>query len=141
LEYALAAKTGWEEYVKKVADVYNSLPQEERNKTGIICFGFGQAGAIDLLGKKYDLPDSICVNNNYYLWGEKNDLNYSELIAVAPDWMDNKTVYSLFQGSVTLVDCVINKYGPGFLRLTNLYIVRNLFFKMKAVWPSLKVYK
>jgi hypothetical protein len=64
LEYALSAKTGWEEYVERVAVVYNNLPSEEKNKTGIICFTFGQAGAINLLGKKYNLPDCICAHNN-----------------------------------------------------------------------------
>jgi 4-amino-4-deoxy-L-arabinose transferase-like glycosyltransferase len=140
LEYALSAKTGWEENVKRIAGVYNKLPGEEKNKTGIICFTFGQAGAINLLGKKYNLPDCICVNNSYYLWGQKKDFNYEELIVAAPEWMDEAGVFGRFQGSVNIVDCVVNNYAPGFLRVTNLYIIKNINFKLKTVWPSLKMY-
>jgi hypothetical protein len=75
-----------------------------------------------------------------FLCGEKKDLNYEELIVVAPSWIDNATIFSRFQGSVSKVDCVLNNYAPGFMRVTNLYIVKNMNLKLKTVWPSLKVY-
>jgi hypothetical protein len=54
--------------------------------------------------------------------------------------MDEAGVFGRFQGSVNNVDCVVNNYAPGFLRVTNLYIIKNINFKLKTVWPSLKMY-
>jgi hypothetical protein len=68
----MADRLGWEERVKAVADVYNSLSDEEKKKTSIFASYYGFAGAIDLLGKKYGLPDVLCSHLSYYLWGYGN---------------------------------------------------------------------
>src|SRR3954454_13613675 len=48
-----ADEFGWEEMTRKVGDVYNALPPEQRVKTAIFANGYGQAGAIDFFGAKY----------------------------------------------------------------------------------------
>jgi Dolichyl-phosphate-mannose-protein mannosyltransferase len=63
---------GWEEMVSAVAKAYYSLPPEERAKAAIYAQHFGQAGAVDLFGKKYGLPDAICGHQNYWLWGPRD---------------------------------------------------------------------
>lgn len=35
----------------------------------IFAGNYGEAGAVDLLGKKHGLPDAISSHNSYYLWG------------------------------------------------------------------------
>jgi len=60
---------GWQEMVEKVAAVYNSLPPEERQKTGIYASNYGEAGAIDFFGAKYGLPKAISGHQSYFLWG------------------------------------------------------------------------
>ncbi len=63
---------GWEEMTAKVAEVYNSLTPEEREKAAIFANNYGEAGAIDFFGKKYGLPKAICNHQSYYLWGPRN---------------------------------------------------------------------
>jgi hypothetical protein len=63
---------GWEEMTAKVAEVYHSLPPEEREKAAIFANNYGEAGAIDLFGKKYGLPKAISNHQSYYLWGPGN---------------------------------------------------------------------
>ncbi len=63
---------GWEEMVAAVAKAYNSLPPEERAKTAIFGQSFAQAGAVDLFGPKYGLPNAISGHQNYWLWGPRN---------------------------------------------------------------------
>jgi len=41
---------GWEEMVQTVASVYNSMPSEQRAKTGILAGNYWEAGAIDFFG-------------------------------------------------------------------------------------------
>jgi hypothetical protein len=62
---------GWPEMVWEVAKVYNSLPSEQRAKTGILAGTYGDAGAIDFLGPRLGLPKSISGHQNYYLWGPR----------------------------------------------------------------------
>ena len=60
---------GWEGMVETVAKVYRSLPPEDQDGCLIYVRNYGQAGAIDFLGKYYGLPKASCGHNNYWLWG------------------------------------------------------------------------
>jgi 4-amino-4-deoxy-L-arabinose transferase-like glycosyltransferase len=57
---------GWPELTKTVADIYASIPAEERSRTGIIVGNYGEAGAINLYGPAYGLPPVISGTNS--LW-------------------------------------------------------------------------
>ena len=63
---------GWPEMVATVAQVYNSLPPEERAHAGILAGNYGEAGAIDFFGPRYGLPKSISAHQNYYYWGYRD---------------------------------------------------------------------
>jgi hypothetical protein len=62
---------GWEEMVAATAQVYKSLPPEQRGKAGILAGTYGDAGAIDFFGPRYGLPKSISPHQNYYYWGPR----------------------------------------------------------------------
>ncbi len=62
---------GWQELAEKTAGVYNSLPPDEREKAGIFASNYGEAGAIDFYGAKYNLPKSISPHQSYFLWGSR----------------------------------------------------------------------
>jgi hypothetical protein len=62
---------GWEEMVRAVASVYNSMPPEQRAETGILAGNYGEAGAIDFFGSHYGLPNAISAHQNYYFWGSR----------------------------------------------------------------------
>ena len=64
-----ADQFGWEEMTQVVAQAWRALPAEERSRTAILAADYGEAGAIDLLGRKYGLPHAISGHQNYYLWG------------------------------------------------------------------------
>lgn len=63
---------GWEEMVEKVGKVYNDLPPEERARTAIYGGNYGEAGAIDFFGAKYNLPKAISGHQSYWMWGPRN---------------------------------------------------------------------
>ncbi len=60
---------GWPEMAETIAGVWRSLPEEDRRKTAVYVYNYGEAGAIDLFGRKLGLPPAICAHNNYFLWG------------------------------------------------------------------------
>lgn len=60
---------GWKERVEAVAEVYNSLPAKERERTVIYSGWYGPAGAVDLFGPKLGLPHAVSGHLTYHMWG------------------------------------------------------------------------
>jgi len=69
LHQHFADRLGWPEMVATVAQVYNNLDEEEKAKACILTGNCGEAGAIWVLGDKYNLPKPISGHLQYYLWG------------------------------------------------------------------------
>jgi hypothetical protein len=60
---------GWPDLVEAVARIYIALPPEEQAVTGILTGNYGEAGAINLYGPAYGLPQAISGVNSYWLRG------------------------------------------------------------------------
>jgi 4-amino-4-deoxy-L-arabinose transferase-like glycosyltransferase len=60
---------GWPELVETVAGIYDSLPAEDQRQAGILTGNYGEAGAINLYGPAYGLPEAISGVNSYWLRG------------------------------------------------------------------------
>jgi hypothetical protein len=74
-EYALSnsgdlrEEIGWDELVRTVASIRDSLPAEQRDHLGITTGNYGEYGAIEILGSSYGLPAPIGTTNSEYLRG------------------------------------------------------------------------
>ena len=66
-----ADQFGWEEIVAKVNEAYLKLPPQERPGCAIFAQDYGQAGAIDFLGRRHGLPPALSGHQTYYLWGPR----------------------------------------------------------------------
>lgn len=71
LHQILADRIGWEEKVQLVVNAFNSLSDKEKKEPIIAAGNYGQAGAIELFGKPFNLPSVACAHNNYYLWSKE----------------------------------------------------------------------
>jgi 4-amino-4-deoxy-L-arabinose transferase-like glycosyltransferase len=60
---------GWPELVETVAGIYATLPATDRSQAGILTGNYGEAGAINLYGPAYGLPQAISGINSYWLRG------------------------------------------------------------------------
>ena len=65
----LREEIGWEDYVKAVAGVRDSLPPEQRANVGVVVRNYGEQGAIETLGPAYHLPPPISGTNSAWLRG------------------------------------------------------------------------
>jgi hypothetical protein len=63
----LREEIGWDELVRSVAAVRDSLPPEQQASYGILDGNYGEAGAIEMLGPPYHLPAPISLTNSAYL--------------------------------------------------------------------------
>jgi hypothetical protein len=66
-----ADRFGWHVLVEQVTAIYNALPPQERAVTGIFAGNYGEASAINILGKPYGLPTAISGHQNYWIWGPR----------------------------------------------------------------------
>lgn len=65
----LREEIGWDELVKNVAAIRDSLPVEQRDNFGIVVGNYGEQGAIESLGPAYQLPPPISGTNSAWLRG------------------------------------------------------------------------
>jgi 4-amino-4-deoxy-L-arabinose transferase-like glycosyltransferase len=68
-----ADQFGWQEIVDETAVAWNQLTPAERQdeNCGIFAQDYGQAGAIDFLGRNYGLPRSLSGHQTWFLWGPR----------------------------------------------------------------------
>ena len=66
-----ADQFGWQEIVDETAVAWNRLSPEERKDCGIFGQDYGQAGAIDFLGRRYGLPAALSGHQTFFLWGPR----------------------------------------------------------------------
>ncbi len=60
---------GWEEQVATVARVYHTLPAEQREQAVVVAGNYGEAGALDFYGPRYDLPEVVSPAGSYWFFG------------------------------------------------------------------------
>ncbi len=62
----LSATVGWPDFTRQVAGIASTLPLTERERLVIYTGDYGAAGAIDLYGPAYRLPEAISGQNNIW---------------------------------------------------------------------------
>jgi hypothetical protein len=65
----LREEIGWEELVKTVAGIRDSLPAEQQKNVGVLVGNYGEGGAVEILGRAYHLPMPISMTNSAWLRG------------------------------------------------------------------------
>jgi len=65
----LREEIGWEQLVRNVASIRDSLPPDQQAHLGIAVGNYGEQGAIEILGPAYHLPPPISTTNSAWLRG------------------------------------------------------------------------
>ena len=66
----LGEEVGWPKFVATVSGAWRSLPADQRAHTVIFTQNYGEAGAVDLLGRKLGLPRAYSGHNAFSEWGK-----------------------------------------------------------------------
>src|SRR5229473_2649186 len=131
-----ADQFGWEEMVAAVNQAYQRLTPEERPGCGIFAQDYGQAGAIDFLGRRYGLPPALSGHQTYYLWGPRG---YSGNCLIVLD--DSREVLEgLFEHVEYVGKSSDNPYALE--REIPVFICRDAKFgSLAELWPRLKKWR
>jgi 4-amino-4-deoxy-L-arabinose transferase-like glycosyltransferase len=61
---------GWPKFIETVSQAWQSVPAAQRVHAVIFTDNYGEAGAIDLLGKSHGLPRAYSGHNGFSEWGQ-----------------------------------------------------------------------
>ena len=126
---------GWDALVAEVARVVDTLPPQERAEARIFAQNYGEAGAISLLGRRYDLPRVLSAHNSYFLWGT-GGWDGDVLVILGGDEDDNRQVCRDLRkvGEVRCGHCMpYEDRNP-------VYVCRGFTKPFAEIWPAIKKY-
>lgn len=133
-----ADQFGWNEIVAETAVAWSQLTPDERKdeNCGIFAQDYGQAGAIDFLGRKYGLPKSLSGHQTWFLWGPRG---YSGNCMIVLD--DRREKLEQFWSDVQYVGTSAdNSYALE--KEIPIFICRGAKFGTLAnLWPELKKWR
>jgi hypothetical protein len=126
---------GWEEQVKLVDSVYQSLSPSEKNNCVLWAENYGEAGALKILGKKYNLPNPISRHGSFWTWGFGSK--------DAEVWIslgnEKESVEYAFE-DVELIKIINHKYAIGEENGIPLYICRKPKIDIEKWWKDYEEY-
>ncbi|HEY6430058.1 MAG TPA: glycosyltransferase family 39 protein [Acidimicrobiales bacterium] len=133
----LSATVGWHDFVGQIAQVAQGLPPGERAHLVIFTGDYGAAGAIDLWGDQYGLPQAISGHNSYWWWGPAGARDGATTIAVDLSRPYLLTIFS----SVTAAGSVSTPGGVWTEeRGDPIWICRDQKVSWSEAWPAAKHY-
>ncbi|MBW8880754.1 MAG: glycosyltransferase family 39 protein [Asticcacaulis sp.] len=136
LPQVFADMHGWPDMAAKVAQVYWSLPAQDRAKAVFFGSNYGEAAAIDVYGRHLGLPPAVSGHNNYFLWGPRgHDGSVVIIIGGTPEQ------YASLFGSVTLAGRTDSPYAMPYETNQPIYVLRDMKPPLQTYWPETKHYQ
>lgn len=127
---------GWEEFTAEIARIYNGLSPEEKSRCAIYVRNYGEAGAIDVLGRRYGLPRAISGHNTYWIWGPGSATG-EVLLMVGGSPEEEGSSFESFERVGSTPD---HPYSMPYERNRPIYLGRKLKIPMSEAWARAKVF-
>ena len=124
---------GWPELVDEVAKASERLRPEERRKAVVFGQNYGEAAAVEVLGRGRGLPRVISGHNNYWLWGP-GDWDGEVMIIIGGDAPDNAAYFE----SVERVGVWNHPYAMPYERGLDISIARRFKPPLASAWEGLR---
>lgn len=128
---------GWDSMVKIIAGVYQKLSPEEQSECVIFAGNYGEASAIDFLGKKYNLPGAISGHNNYWLWGPGDKSAEVIIFFGGPSEERLEGLFKYVEKAATFT-C---QYCMPYENNTPVYLCKDPRINIKNIWSRFKHYE
>ncbi len=122
---------GWEEQVALVDSIYQTLSGEEKKNCIIWAENYGEAGALNYLGRKYNLPKPVCKHGSFWLRGPGS--NNGE---IAVSIGNEKNAVEFFFEETILIKMIKHPYAIDEENNIPLYLCRKPKITLKEYWPK-----
>jgi hypothetical protein len=130
-----ADRQGWEVFVAAVARAWDRLTPEQRQVAVVFTGNYGEAGAIEHLGRAHGLS-AISGHNNYWLWGPGDRTGEVMLMLTRSRARLEQRCAQVEQlGETECGDCMpYENHVP-------IFVCRGLKPSLSELWPQLKHYE
>jgi hypothetical protein len=128
-----ADQFGWEELTGTVAGIYLGLSGADKAVCAIFTQNYGEASAINVLGRKFGLPWAASGHNNYWLWGFAPGRG-EVTIVIGGKAEDHRRSFR----EVAEVARHTSQYAMPYESDLPIFLCRGLKVKLQDVWPGLK---
>lgn len=126
---------GWEEMTDLVAEAYSRLTPEEQARARVFGQNYGEAGAIDVLGRRRGLPPALSGHNSYWMWGPGTD-SVTVLIIIGGDREDNAEFFE----EIEVVGQTSSPWAMPYERGLDISIARKPRVDLREAWPNLRMF-
>jgi 4-amino-4-deoxy-L-arabinose transferase-like glycosyltransferase len=130
----IADRYGWQELVAAVGGAVDQLSPEDRARAVIFAGNYGEAGALEVLGR--GLPRVISGHNTYWLWGPGDLRPDDPILIVASRGMELQPYFDSFElvGRTSCEWCMPYENG------LPIYLARGLHKPIDELWPKVKMF-
>lgn len=125
---------GWEELVAEVERVVAALPAEDRERAVVFGQNYGEAGAVDVLGRSRGLPPAISGHNSYWLWGPPPGAGAEVVVVLGDDREDLEALFHRVERAGT-VEC---DYCMPYEDDLPVWVARDLRGDLRELWPAVR---
>ena len=126
----------WQRLVDGVSRVYHALPPAEQRETGIRAANYGQASAINILGRPLGLPTAISGHQNYWMWGPDGYTGREMIVVTDASPTEMLRAYR----SCTVMDKQTSLYQMPWEQ-RYIYLCRDRFQSFASDWAAEKLYR
>ena len=132
----LGDRFGWDTLVSTLAQAYTTLPANEKSQACIFTSNYGEASAVNFLGKSLGLPEAISGHNSYYIWGP-GSCTGQVLITVGNSLAADQAGFA----NVTLLATITCQYCMDLENNLPVYLCTSpTFSSIAQIWPSVRQY-
>ena len=132
----LSDRYGWSGLVSNLSIAYDHLPASLKNQACIFTSNYGEASAVNFLGRGLGLPKAISGHNNYYVWGP-GSCSGQVLITIGVSLSTMQRAY----GNVTLLTTNECSYCISYEQILPIYLCTNPnFTSLATLWSGVRHY-
>ncbi|MFB6457125.1 glycosyltransferase family 39 protein [Chitinophaga sp. Hz27] len=101
----------WEEMTQKVAKAYSSLDSTEKAHTLLFCDNYGEVGAVNYYGPKYQLPAAYSDNASFLYWMPENFDQFQVMVLVTDDRQEMQHAFIKEFREAHVIDSIANPFA------------------------------
>lgn len=131
-----ADQHGWEALEAAVASVVRALPQGEAGRAAIYAQNYGEAAAVEILGRRDALPPVASGHNSYFTWGPPPGRDV--WIVLGGDAVDHRKAFGDVQQAARV------PHDPWVMPYEDtlpIYVCRKPLRPIEALWPGTRHYE